>query len=187
MSEITTRRRRFTVDDYYRIAASGVFSPDERLELRDGEITVMAPMGPLHGACVTTLNDLLSALLRGVAVLRTQLPLSVSSVWEPLPDFVIARPPHEVYRHRHPLPADVLLLIEISDSTLEDDRAVKLPLYAKHGVGECWLVDLQSRTIDVHRDPTGGRYAYHERFGVGDRINPIALSECVIEVADVFG
>jgi Uma2 family endonuclease len=146
-------RRRFTVDDYYRMAEAGILRADERVELLDGEIVDMVPIGPAHGGCVKRLN-LHFRQLGDRAIPAVQDPVRLSATSEPEPDFMLLRPREDIYADSHPTPADVLLLVEVAGASLERDQRVKLPLYAKAGIPEVWLIDLSDRSITVHRQPS---------------------------------
>jgi Uma2 family endonuclease len=152
------RRHRITVDEYYRMAEVGLLAPDARVELIDGEIIDMAPLGTDHSGVVSDLNYLFMHAVgdRGIVRIQSEVRLDRSS--EPQPDIAVLAPQAHRYRHVHPAPADVLLLIEVSDSTLRYDRDVKVPLYARHGIPEAWVVDLQHGELCLYRRPVSGRY-----------------------------
>jgi len=149
-------RHRLTVSDYYRMAEVGILKPDARVELIEGEIIDMAPMGSRHADVVSELSSRLVAAVGRDARVRCQLPITLDEYSEPEPDVVVVKPRR--YAARHPAPEDVLLLIEVSDSSLAFDRSVKLPLYARHGIPDVWIVDLSTNQIYAHRDPRDGRY-----------------------------
>ena len=155
----TLERHRFDVHEYRRMGETGVLGPDARVELIDGEIIDMPPIGPSHNAAVDRLNRQLGAVVGERAILRVQGSFELSGHSEPEPDLALFAPRDDFYEHALPRPADVLLVIEIADSALVRDRDVKLPLYARHGVPEAWLVDLEGRRLTVHTDPTPDGYA----------------------------
>ena len=161
------RRHRFTVEEYHKMGAAGIFGEDDRVELIDGEVVKMAPIGWRHAWCVNTLNMLLARLAQSRYVVSVQNPLVISEHGEPQPDLVLlgTLPPG-----RLPAPEDVLLVVEVSDTTLTYDKSIKLPRYAEAGIAEAWLVDLDSETIEVHSDPGPGGYRRTTRFGRGYRI-----------------
>ena len=153
------QRHRLTVDEYYRMAEVGVLAPDARVELIDGEIIDMAPQKSRHAAVV---NELMRRLVRSVgdrALVTCQTPLRLSQRSEPEPDLMLLRPRADGYAQAHPNAADVLLLIEVADSSARYDREVKLPLYARHGVAEVWIVDLEAGVLRQQRSPAGESYA----------------------------
>ncbi|HMA37980.1 MAG TPA: Uma2 family endonuclease [Chloroflexia bacterium] len=159
---VSTSRRLFTVAEYYRMAEVGILRDNDRTELIRGEITKMTPIGIRHAACVDELTAQLTGQLQQPARVRIQGPLHLSDYSEPQPDVLVLRPRADRYTTAHPTPADVLLLIEVSDTTYDFDRSVKLPLYAQAGIPEVWLIHLaQDRTqdtIEVYTQPVDGLY-----------------------------
>ncbi len=153
------QRHRLTVDEYYRMAEAGVLAPDARVELIEGEIVDKAPMKSRHAGVIARLNGLLNRAVGEAAVVTCQTPLRLSDRSEPEPDLLVLRPRADFYTQAHPTPADVLLLIEVSDTTLAYDRSIKLPLYAKYGVAEVWIVDLTNNLVRFFRQPQADTYA----------------------------
>jgi Uma2 family endonuclease len=154
-------QHRLTVDDYYRMGEAGILEPDSRVELIDGVIIDMAPMGSRHAYVVAELVlRLISAIERlGIAAeVRCQLPVRLGTYSEPEPDLAVVVRRGKAYSERHPVAHDVLLLIEVCDSSAAYDRRVKVPLYARHGIRECWVLDLSAKQLQVCRDPYEGRY-----------------------------
>src|ERR1043166_5690367 len=127
-------KHRFSVEDYYRMAETGVLHPDARVELLNGEIIDMSPIGPFHGDVTTYLTEVFAAASKGRWRTRVQTPVRLDEHSEPQPDLVLAKPIADTYRKRHPEPKEVYLLIEISDTTLEADQEDKLPAYGRAGV-----------------------------------------------------
>jgi Uma2 family endonuclease len=181
------RRHRITVDDYYRMAEAGLFDPGERVELIDGEIIDMPPMGSRHGGNLAQLADLLVAAVGAQAMVRQRLPVHLSDDSEPEPDIALVRPRADYYRLRHPTAADVLLLVEVSDTTLRYDLDVKVPFYARHGVVEVWVVDLPSRQIHSNRDPVNGRYTTVASTPEPGATRIGALPDCTIDLSPLRG
>jgi len=180
-------RRRFDVDAYYRMAEAGILPPDARVELIEGEIVDMAPIGSGHAGHTNRLNRLANAAdVREVALVAVQVPLRLDRANEPQPDLMLLRPRADDYTSSHPGPADVLLLIEIADSLLAFDRGTKLLLYARHDVREVWIVDLPNRAIEVCREPRGGANASRERVGDG-RIAASLVPAFAVEVGEAVG
>lgn len=161
------RRHRISVEHYYRMAEVGVFAPDERVELIDGEIVDMPPMGPRHAGKLARLVDILSAAVLGRGMVRVQLPLRLGDASEPQPDIAVVLPRADYYEQQHPGAADTFLTIELSDSTLRFDRDVKAPLYAEHGVPESWIVDLGANRLLRFRRSTADRALVVEEAGFG--------------------
>lgn len=179
-------RRRFTVDEYYRMAEVGILGPDERVELLDGEIIEMAAIGTRHATCVRLLDGRLQSGLAGRAIVSCQMPVRLSTGAEPEPDLALLRPRADQYAGGHPGPGDVLLIVEVADTSLGFDRERKLPTYAAAEILETWLVDLTSDRVLAHRDPAGGRYQTVLMAGRGDTLAPIAFPDLVLSAADVL-
>jgi Uma2 family endonuclease len=179
-------RYRFTVDDFHRMAAAGVFTEDDRVELLEGEITVMSPIGDRHVACVDFLNDRLGEALRGRALVRVQSPVRLGPHSAPQPDIALLRRSADYYRTAPAIARDVLLIIEVSDTDVEYDRA-KLPLYAESGVPETWIVDLRAGRIEVHRQPRGARYEHTRILERGAIVIPEAFPDVALDTQELFG
>lgn len=180
------RRHRFDVDAYYKMAETGILRPDARVELIDGEIVDMAPIGSGHAGTTDVLADLAIAVGRQVVMVGIQRPLHLGPASEPQPDLMLLRPRADRYRDSHPTAADVLLLIEVADSSLAFDRTTKLPVYACAGVPEVWIVDLPGRAIEVYREPRGGSYTRRERLQEG-RLTATLVPAFAVGVAEVAG
>jgi Uma2 family endonuclease len=182
----TPIRPRIDVETYHRIGRDGRIAPDARVELLDGEIVAMAPIGPDHAATVDEFGDT-ERWRRGVPVrVRVQGPVRLDAWSEPQPDIAILRARPDGYRSSHPGPADILLLIEVADSSLLTDRTRKIPLYARAGIVEVWLVDLVARAIEVHRAPGTAGYASVQAISKG-LLRPQLLPEVAIDVAAALG
>ncbi len=186
MAELLTRRR-FTVDDYYRMAAAGVLTEDDRVELLDGEIVMMAPLGSWHSATVKWLNRFWASQLGDRATVSVQDPVRLDRYSEPQPDVALLRPRADFYRERHPEPPDVFLVIEVADTTTETDRRVKMPLYARAGIREAWLIDLNARRIEVYRAPSGGSYRDVHVFAPGESVTAAAFPDVALAVDQIVG
>jgi len=181
------RSRRIAVDDYYRMGEVGIFRPDERVELLNGRIVEMPPIGPRHSYAVAALNAKLTILLGDRAITFCQGPVRLGRFSEPEPDIVVARGPRERYLDAHPAPADVLLVIEVSDATLRYDRGEKQKAYATAMIPEYWIVDLRHRRIDVYTDPNGNRYRTHTAVPRGHRLAPRAFPTDILDVEEILG
>jgi Uma2 family endonuclease len=181
-------RRLFTVDDYYRMAEAGILHEDDRVELINGEIVEMVPIGSHHASVVMRLNYHLSRLVPGEqAMLSVQGPVRLNKVSEPQPDIVLLRPRADFYGEGHPTASDILLLIEVADSSLDADREVKLPLYAEVGVVECWIVDLKAQRVEVYRSPSERSYQVQMSFAHGDGVAPEVLPDVKLRVSEILG
>lgn len=143
---VALQRRRLTVEEFHRVAESGVFGADERLGLWDGELVEMSPIGGLHAYAVRQLNVHLSHLSPRHAIVDVQNPLNLDRYWEVHPDVMLLRPRVEGYRDI-PTSDDVLLVMEAADTTVAIDRGVKADRYAAAGIRECWVVDLPGRCV----------------------------------------
>lgn len=179
-------RRQFTVEEYYQMAVAGIFTEDDRVELIEGEIIEMPPIGGPHASRVLRLTQVFTAAFRDAALVNVQNPLRLSGRSEPVPDVVLLRPRSDFYVE-HPTPADVFLVVEVSDTTLAYDRGVKLPLYAREGVPEVWLVEIGPDRISMHRDPTPTGYRQTQVRRRGDVISALAFPDVEIAVEDILG
>jgi Uma2 family endonuclease len=177
----------FTVDEYYRMAEAGILTEESRVELIDGVIIDMPPIGPEHAGSVDGLGDLLRASFGGRVIVRSQNPVHLGLRSEPEPDFALLRRRDDYYRKVHPLPDDIYLLIEVSDSTLRHDLKTKASLYARAGIQEYWIVDLIHRVIVVHRDPSRSRYRSVQQIQPGDTVAPLAFPDVPLAVSDLLG
>lgn len=177
---------RFTADDYHRMGKLGIIAPDCRVELIDGEVLVMSPIGGGHAWAVTRVVLIFRSIPVEEAIPFIQNSVRLSEHWEPVPDFMLLRPAAAAKR-RLPKPADVLLLIEVSDTTLRIDRDIKLPHYAEAGIPEVWILDLQNNCLRVYREPLGGEYRSVRVLGRGDSIAPLAFPSFQLKVDDLLG
>src|SRR3712207_6684546 len=150
------KRRRFTVHDYHRMGEAGILHEDDRVELIEGELVEMTAIGTRHFSCVNRLTRMLVMNVGDDGIVSVQNPVRLNEYNEPQPDVTVIRP--RDYRESLPMPEDVLLLIEVSDTTLAYDRGVKLPLYARAGIREVWIVDLAHEVIERNTDPSGASY-----------------------------
>ena len=185
MPPTTPARRLFTVDDYHAMARAGILGEDDRVELIEGEIVVMPPVGSRHAACVDILAELLIRAVDHRTAIRVQSPVRLDESTEPEPDVCVLVRRDDAYSENLPQPEDVLLIIEVSDTSLDYDRRVKTQLYARHGIRQFWLIDLRSCTLEVHRVP--GPEGYRERsvHEGGDRLKVPGL-EIDLEVQTLF-
>lgn len=168
------------------MAETGVLPPDARVELLDGEIIDMSPIGPLHGGIVKRLNNLLSQAAKGRWLVAVQDPLRLDDQSEPEPDVMLLKRVADDYTSRHPSPEDVFLLIEVSDTTLELDRNTKLPLYGRAGVPEVWILNLVEQTIEVYSEPHFTGYGTKHILRAGDQASPRAFPDAVVDVAGLL-
>ena len=158
LSRHAVPRHRLGLADYHRLGEAGILGEDDRVELLEGQLVDMSPIGPRHALAVDALNELLVTAVAGRAGVRVQNPIELDGGSEPNPDIVLVRRPWPGHPHAHPGPADVILLIEVADSSLPTDRGAKLELYARAGIGEYWIVDLTTDGVFVCRNPGGSEY-----------------------------
>jgi Uma2 family endonuclease len=188
MGEILERpqapaRHRLDVDAYYKMAETGILTRDDRVELIDGEIIDMNPIGSPHAALVKRLNRLFArAAAEGMVLVSVQDPLRLDAYNEPEPDLMLLRPRADDYGTSHPGAADVFLLVEVSDSSLAYDRGAKLALYARFGVAEVWIIDIAGPTVEIYRQPKEGAYSLAER-RTGGSLTPDLVPSVAIDVA----
>lgn len=178
-------RHRWTVAEYHRMAEVGLLNEDSRVELIDGEIIEMAPIGSQHSGKVNRFIHLFSKAFSDKAIIAAQNPVVLGGYGEPQPDIAILRWREDYYEQAHPHAEDVLLIVEVSDSTLHYDRDIKTPLYASHGIPEVWLLDIQSRQLEIYREPINGEYRQRDYRRTG-QIAPILCPDAVIDLAELF-
>jgi Uma2 family endonuclease len=179
-------RRPITVSEYHRMGEVGILGERDRIELIEGELVAKSPIGSHHHGTVNQLTHSLVLAVGEHAVVSVQGPVRLDDFNEPEPDFALLKPRPDFYRDAHPGPADVLLLIEVADTSLNYDRAVKRALYARHSIPELWIVDLTSREVEVCRQPKHDGYAMIERVGRDGMLEPGLLSGVRIQAAVLF-
>lgn len=164
------------------MAETGVIKPDARVELLEGEIIDMMPIGPFHGGTVNKLTRLFSELPKGRWLVSVQNPVRLGPHSEPQPDLLLLKPSPDAYSSRHPAAGDVFLLIEVADSTVEYDRTMKVPVYGGAGVPEVWLINLPEQMIEVYREPHFAGYGSTAKLQAGKVARPQAFPDVTIEV-----
>jgi Uma2 family endonuclease len=180
-------KRLFSVEEYHRLGEVGILSADDRVELINGEIIEMSPIGSRHAACVRAIQEFLQEKLGRKAQVSVQNPIQLDDRAEPQPDIALLKPRKDRYARAHPKPADIILVIEVSDTTLENDRSVKLPLYAHAEIPETWLIDLNQEAIEQFSDPRNGEYRTSHRFRRGDAITAVSVSGLTLAVNEILG
>jgi Uma2 family endonuclease len=183
---VSPARRRFTVDEYHRMADAGILGEDDRVELIDGEIVQMTPIGPRHAGTVMRVLRVLFEGVAGRASVAAQNPAVLDELSEPQPDVYVARTRNDDYTVGHPRPEDLLLVVEVSDSSLAFDRDVKIPHYAMTGVTETWIVDLVDDRVVAYRSPIGSAYADVQSFARGSAITPLTFPDLNLNVDDIL-
>jgi Uma2 family endonuclease len=182
--DVERARRRFSIEEYETMAATGILAEDDRVELIDGEIVEMSPIGDLHAAAVATLTNLLKNRVGDRAWLWVQGPVRVPPRSKPQPDVALLRV--RAYRHEGATTSDALLFIEVADTSLQYDRTVKLRLYAHAGIPEYWIADVNTDTLEVYRSPSGDGYANRQVLGHGESIAPLAFPDAAIPIDAIF-
>ena len=187
MAVVEIHRHLFTVEDFAQMGEAGIFGADDRVELIDGEIREMTPIGPPHAAIVDRLAELLLGRLAGKANVRIQNPIRLGGYTEPQPDLVVARRRMDYYAGRYPEADDVLLVIEVADSSLLYDQVEKAPRYAAAGIPEAWLVDVSGETVTVCTEPGPDGYAEERVLRRGEEISSAVVASLCLPVDEIFG
>ena len=180
-------RRRFTVEEYHQMAEFGILTEDDRVELINGEIVEMSPIGRRHAAHVKRLNKLFSDKLGQRTLVGVQDPIELNDRSEPQPDLVLLQPRADFYEAGHPQPQDILLLVEVADTTAEFDREVKIPLYANSRVSEVWLVNINEQCLEVYREPNSNGYGNVQKLRRGQSLFVQAFPDFELTVDEVLG
>jgi Uma2 family endonuclease len=186
MESFICHRHRLTVDEYYRMAEVGIFSPEARVELIEGEVIDMPPIGSPHAGTVIYLATRLTYAIGDRAIVSTQNPIFLDEHSEPQPDIALLRPRSDFYRNAHPTVADVLLVVEVADSTLAYDTQIKLPLYARHHIPEVWLVDLVNQRLSVHRSPLASGFQDVRSNVKLSAMTPLLLAGVTVDLSGLF-
>jgi len=179
-------KHRISVEEYYHMAETGVLRPDARVELLDGEILEMSPIRPFHGGVTKFLIQFFSSSSKGKWITAAQNPAHLDDHSEPQPDLMLLKPSSNFYRKRHPRPEDIFLLVEISDTSLEKDQEKKLPAYARAGIAEVWIVNLNELTIKVYRQPHFAGYRSKAILQAGDQASPQLFPDVMLDVAELL-
>ena len=183
-TEVT--KKLFTVDEYHRMGKAGILLENDRLELIDGEIIQMSPIGHRHAICVNRANTFFIEGFGRKALVSPQNPLQLTEWTEPQPDLVVLKPRADFYAGKQWVPEDVFFVVEVSDSTLQYDRKVKVPRFAAAGIPEVWIEDLQHDHLLVHRDPSGEGYSTILELSPGDSVSPLAFPDVTFRVDDLL-
>ena len=182
----STKVRLWTVEEYHRMIEAGILTPSDRVELIEGNIVSMTAKNPPHAATNLCAADYLKQLLVNKALVRIQDPIQLSQYSEPEPDIAVVAPNARKYIDHHPTPDEVLLLIEVADPSLQDDRTVKAPLYARAGIVEYWILDVNTRQVYVFRDPQKDGYAQEVVLTEENTLSAIAFPELPIALNQLF-
>ncbi len=183
---IRSPHKKFTIEQYHQMAASGILTPTDRVELIEGEIVQMSPVGPRHAICVDRLNKCFSRNLPPEVVVRVQSPIHLNKNTEPQPDLTIFLEKPGSFLAGHPRPNEVLASVEVSDSTIEYDRKTKAPLYARAGIQELWIVDLNELAIEAYRLPNSTGYQKIQTFRRGESLAFRAFPDTIFTVEQLL-
>jgi Uma2 family endonuclease len=183
---VQLRRRLFTVAEYHKMAEAGILSEDDRVELIEGEIVAMSPIGSRHAACVARLTAVFSRAGRH-AIVWVQNPIRLAEHSEPQPDLALLRPRADFYAEAHPGSEDVLLVVEVAETSAAYDREVKVPLYARYGIPEVWVVDPAGDSVEVYRHPSPQGYQDVQTLRRRESVAPLLLPEICLAVDVILG
>ncbi len=183
--ELMTRHR-LTVDNYHHMAESGILGPDDRVELIAGEVLDRSPIGSLHAALVAALSDYLGRVAAGRLTVWSQNPIRLDDSSEPQPDIALVKPRPDYYAAAHPGPADTLLVVEVAESSLAYDLGVKVPLYARHGIPEVWVIDAATRTTHRFRGPRPEGYSEQNMIGPDEPLACLTLPDEAKSLATIL-
>ncbi len=187
ISSVQITRRRFSVDDYYHMLEAGILTEADRVELIDGEVCEMSPIDPIHAANVMRLDRQLQKLVGDQAIVNVQNPIRLNDHNEPQPELTVLRWNDDFYAQQHPTPADVLIAIEVANTSLVYDRKEKLPRYAEANIPEVWLVNIGRKTVEQYTKPLNGQYTAMQVVVPGQSITAQTINELQIPVDQIFG
>ncbi|MBI2502504.1 MAG: Uma2 family endonuclease [Candidatus Latescibacteria bacterium] len=184
---VQAARRHFKVAEYYRMAAAGIFSEDDRVELIEGEVLEMSPIGIRHAACVNRLNALFNQRAGQTAIVAVQNPIHLDDYSEPQPDLSLLKPRGDFYAQHHPNPDEILLIVEVADTSVAYDRDIKIPLYARAGIPQVWLVHLPDESVEVYAQPSAGAYRQLRHLRRGESLQAAGVPALVLQVDELLG
>lgn len=184
--ETSVRPHLFSVDEYHKMGEAGILCEEARVELIEGELIDMPPIGSLHAGKVMRLVSFLTTALSRRAIVSPQNPVRLGERSEPQPDLTVLRWRDDFYEKSHPRPEDILLLIEVADTTVRYDREVKIPIYARYGIPEVWLLDLQAACVEVYLQPSSDGYRHVFRPAKDERLVLSLLPDVSIAIADLW-
>lgn len=189
MSALTAAlpHRKFTIEEYHNFIETGVFKSEERIELWEGEFVEMSPIGMRHAACVNFLIEFLRDILGKSVIISPQNPIVLNDFTEPQPDIALLRRREDFYRNENATAADVLIAMEIADTTLKYDRETKFPRYAASGIAEAWLIDLENDRVEIHGEPNEFGYSLVKILHRGQTAESTVLPEIKITIDEILG
>jgi Uma2 family endonuclease len=184
---VQLQKKFFTVEEYHLMGEAGILSKEDCFELIEGEIIQMSAIGTRHASCVRRLLRQFSKLSEENAIVDVQNPIQLTQWTQPQPDIVLLQPHPDYYLSAHPTPNNVLLLVEVADSSVDYDRDVKIPIYARSGIQEVWLIDLDKDCIEVYRQPTLNGYDLIQKFRRTQQVSPLAFPDFTVNVDFILG
>jgi Uma2 family endonuclease len=187
MSLPQPNKRPLSVEEFHWMGRVGIIGAEERVELQEGEIYTMPPIGPSHAGSVNAASESLRERGARRYLVSVQNPVRLDEFSEPIPDIALLRWRDDFYRTAHPTPADIFLVIEVADSTLKSDRSGKIPLYARAGIPEAWLVNITGRRVELHAEPVNGVYQVVRVFQRGETVQAHTLADLRLGVAEILG
>ncbi|OCR02349.1 hypothetical protein BCD67_20340 [Oscillatoriales cyanobacterium USR001] len=179
---VQMQKRLFTVQEYHLMSEAGIFGNNERVELIDGEIIEMAAIGKRHAARVDRLARMFSRIPESLVIFRVQNPICLNDKSEPQPDIALVKPRADFYEESLPNSENIWLLVEVADTTIDYDRDVKIPNYARSGIQEVWLWDLEANCLEVYRLPTAYGYSFRQKFERGEMVSPLAFPDFFVSI-----
>jgi len=180
-------RHKFNRQEYHALGETGILKPSDRVELIKGEIIHMSPISSLHAAHVNRLNQLFAQKFGDRVLIAVQNPVFLDNYSEPQPDIALLRPRSDFYAAEHPQVKDILLLVEVANTTLEIDRNIKIPLYAASGIPEVWLVNTRNHSLETYRQPLGDTYQEVQTLTPGTNVTLLSLPKVEIRVEHIVG
>jgi Uma2 family endonuclease len=183
---LTLPRHKLSIEDFHQMSRAGILREDSRVELIEGELIDMAPIGSRHASVVSTLSMLFARQVGELVIVSTQNRLSLPPDNEPQPDIAILKPSLDRYRNALPAAEDVLLLIEVADTSVEYDREIKLPLYARHSIPEVWFIDLNRGVLEIHLEPTNKGYRKLLTPDNRETIAPTLVEEVRLALSEIW-
>jgi Uma2 family endonuclease len=180
-------RHKLSLDEFHRMIEAGIFTPEQRIELLEGELFDMPPIGPAHSSKTNRLTRILVQAVGSKGIVSVQNPIMLGENSEPQPDVTVLRPREDFYEATHPSAEDVLLVVEIADTTMVHDRSYKVPLYARWGIPEAWLIDVTRSQLEIHRQPKQGRYCQIHLAQADEHIALSQLPEVEIALGHIWG
>ncbi len=178
---------RFTVNEYHRMGKTGIFREDNRVELIEGRIVDMTPIGSRHASCVDRLNNFFTIKLQKRVIVRVQNPIQLDNLSEPQPDIMLLKYKSDFYAAHHPRPEDVLLLVEVAESSIEYERNVKIPMYARSNIQEVWLVNLAENYVEIYHSPSSEGYELTIQCRHKQKVTPKNFPEAELTASEILG